>query len=501
MSGQNKSKMRSKKWRTGFYAISAFYLLLVIVLATVIYNIPGIYAYFNSQRIDVIKSEVEGAFRTSDAAALPSAFELIDQKNNLELVVKQGENLVFSTNEETNFAELSKVLGEDALSYQSAFQIDSDSGTYQVWLGIYKFESQEFFELIMAIVIGTVIVLCLIITVLIVIIFRKLIMPLRRLQRNILNLKEYRFSEVAASDSSTEYDSLSEDLGEFSEDLQEKIESIDEKYTRLELELQRRQERIIYQSKLGSALVHDLKTPINVSMLYVERIQDKIDDNPEIHRLLDRLVKNDELLLNQVNETLQVVSTEAMDMIGKAEDFDVVPVVRETLALFTPFFDQHSIEVFLETPQSLMVRAVRLEFKQIIHNIISNASQYADSNGKFELFVEAKDTALKIIAYNDKKDRSSIDFNRVFDLFYRADSGNKNVFGSGVGMHTIKSMAEEYRGTCIFEPVGNGVQLSVVLPILVDEASGASAESTDGAHPKSTTSQSVIDLTDGAVEV
>ncbi|TLG72681.1 sensor histidine kinase [Culicoidibacter larvae] len=481
MSGQNKNKRRSKKWRTGFYAISVFYLLLVMVLATVIYNIPGIYAYFSSQRIDVIRNEVEDAFKISDAAALASAFELIDQKNSIELVVKQGNNLVFSTNEETNFAELSKVLGEDSLSYQSAFQINSDSGTYQVWLGIYKFESQGFFELIMSIVIGTVIILCLIITILVVIIFRKLIMPLRRLQKNILNLKEYRFSEVAAPDSSTEYDSLSEDLGEFSEDLQEKIESIDEKYTRLELELQRRQERIIYQSKLGSALVHDLKTPINVSMLYVERIQDNIDDNPEISRLLERLVKNDELLLNQVNETLQVINTEAMDMVGRAEDFDVVPVVRETLALFTPFFEQHNIEVFLETPQSLIVHAVRLEFKQIIHNIISNASQYADGNGKFELFIDTKDNALKIIAYNDKQDRSNIDFDRIFDLFYRADSNGNNVFGSGVGMHTIKSMAEEYKGTCSFEAIGNGVQLNVVLPILADTTSAVKTNSADKA--------------------
>lgn len=457
MNGRNKKQL----WRAAFYLIVVFYIVVVVGLAVLIFNIPALYQRSEQRYIDDTKQQINAILQTSNDVA--GDLRQLTGDADFDIVVKDGETVVFSTVVETDFSELKIIADNNLLNYYSAYEISNGADNYQVWLAIYKMAPQYFFELMMSVIVGGVTILSLIMTVLIIIMFRKLIMPIRRLQTNILNLKDYRFAEVSGEGNRAEYDNLSAGLSEFSEDLQEKMQLVNDNYSSLERSLQKQEEKNIYQKRMASAIVHDLKTPINVAMIQAERLNKYLADNPEAQKILSDLENLEIRLMGQVNDVLQIMNEET-SFNDQVQHIDVVKTAKEILELFTTMFEERRLSVSIDAPEFLFGYFRPIELKQILHNIISNACQYADTGGDFILSFDEVDNQLVIEAYNDKQNTSLIDFEHVFDLFYHMSDDDIH-FGSGIGMYTIKSMVEQYNGSCQFMPVAHGVLLRIVLPL------------------------------------
>ncbi|TLG71768.1 sensor histidine kinase [Culicoidibacter larvae] len=464
MSGLNKNKHKmnsrtGRNWLQLFLIGGLLYLLIVVVFALVIYNIPQIYDQINYDKTEATASEVQSALDLSSDDERKAALTDIDASNTLDIVVLENGQVLYSTVSTTDFSVITDFINENALSYHTAYQYESGGNTYQVWLAIYKTDSQLFFSIIISIIVGAAIMLSLILIVLVVILFFKVLRPLQKLRNNILKLKEYRLNEVHSGSQKNDYDFLSEELEDFTVDLQRKMKSITVKYTGLEYELQARQEKNIYKEQLISSLVHDLKTPLNIIMVQANKLEEGVLQPEEIHLLSD----SSEQMLKDVNEILTIQKLDDISEVTKTEHVEVVEMIRKTMRLFAPLFRERKIQSYVDTPESIFINISPIKLKQIIHNVISNASQYADAGGTFELEAFEESQHLVIEAYNDKADISSIDFERVFDLFYHVDTGN--TYGSGVGLYTIRSMVEEYGGTCSFAPRDNGVVLTISLPL------------------------------------
>ncbi|TLG77472.1 sensor histidine kinase [Culicoidibacter larvae] len=457
MNGRNKKQL----WRTAFYLIVVFYIVIVIGLAVLIFNIPMLYQRSEQQYIDDTKERINMILQTGDDVA--GELRQLKGSADFDIVVKDGEMVVFSTVVETDFSELKIIADNNLLNYYSVYEVNNGTDDYQIWLAIYKMAPQYFFELTMSVIVFGVTILSLIMTVLIIIMFRKLIMPIRRLQTNILNLKDYRLAEVSSKSNQVEYDNLSAELSEFSDDLQEKMQLVNDNYSSLERSLQKQEEKNIYQKRMASAIVHDLKTPINVAMIQAERLNKYLADNPEAQKILTDLENLEIRLMGQVNDVLQIMNEET-GFNDHVQRIDVVKVAKGILELFTTMFEERQLSVAIDAPEHLFGNFRPIELKQILHNIISNACQYADTGGEFILSFDEIDHQLVIAAYNDKQNTSLIDFNHVFDLFYHMSDDDIH-FGSGIGMYTIKSMVQQYNGSCQFMPVENGVLLKIILPL------------------------------------
>ncbi|TLG72688.1 sensor histidine kinase [Culicoidibacter larvae] len=459
MNGLN-SKTSSKRiqWKRTIIIVGVAYAAVVLLLGIFIFNIPTFYYQLTKTNIENTVASVNQALADNDAEAL----EAIVNDTAMELVVVTETNVVFNTMPTTDFSVLKETIDTRALSYSAAYETKVDNQVYQVWMAIYKTDFQQFFIVAMLITFGGAVLLCAIMTGLLFYMFRKLVSPLKRLRDNIFKLKSYRLNEVASSQEISDYDLLSEELTEFTEDLQGKLQSFTVSYTGLEQELQARQERSNYKEQLVTALVHDLKTPLNISSIQAEKMAQSAPASDA--DAFDVLLRNNNRVLNDVNEVLTVLRMDEVSKLQESREIDVVEISRATLRLFQPMFQKRDIASFIDAPKSLLMQFNEIEFKQIMHNVISNASQYADIGGSFELEIDQLDGMVWIRAYNDKADVSQIQFDQVFDLFYRAGN-NEHAFGSGVGMYTIKSMVEQHRGSCRFEAFDEGVQLIIELPL------------------------------------
>ncbi|TLG77209.1 sensor histidine kinase [Culicoidibacter larvae] len=463
MSGQNNTgTFLQRHWRKLFYTGGGIYLLLVIAMGTLVLNVPAIYNQAEKEHVTGIQTEVQSILNQTTGEEMVNQLTVATSSDEFDLVIKQDGKIVFNSVNETNFSELRDSVKEGYTSYHSAFEYTANNNQhYQIWIAIYRLPAQDFFELLMAVLLAGVATLTVIMTFLVFMLYRRLILPIRQLQQNILNLREYRFSELEASRNSS-YNELSTELTEFSEDLQDKMHTFDSNYTRLERELQVEQEKTVYQQQLATAIVHDLKTPINVAIIQTEQLQQKLPPEVSEDTLFAELLDTEHKLIGAVNEVLQVMNKPG-DNKDELQLIDAVAMSKTVMKLFNKLFEKQQILASLDVPSKLMVTFRPIELKQILHNIISNACHYTDMGGEFELSLDQENELFVIRAYNDKADVSNIDFAHVFDLFYQVGEDDDG-HGSGVGMYTIRSMVEAYHGTCSFEPFENGVLLTIKLP-------------------------------------
>lgn len=459
------SKAKQFRWRNLIYIIGVFYIAAVAALVLAIYQIPYFYDSLNQEQVNEVIAEVKSALVDADETGISSELEAIVAEHSMDIVVLAPDETIFATKPETNFAYLREMSETDMLSYQGAFTVTSNNTEYQVWVAIYKLTPQTFFVIIMSLIGAAIILLCGLMAVLILLMFRKLIQPLRRLKANIMRLREYRLAQIQAGDAHAEYDVLSQELNAFSGDLQEKIDSINTQYTNLERNLEAQREQEVAKTRLVNALVHDLKTPLNVNVLQTDLLSKELNNNNELMTIIDELSISNNRLRDNVNQILQVINNDNVDALLVHEEIEIVAIVRDTLRLFEPLLRERNIAYYLDTPPAIQMTISEIEFRQVMHNLIANATQYADSDGIFELMLDETDDEVIIEAYNDRADTDMIDFERVFDLFYRVDQqGNENKYGSGIGLYTVRSMIEAYGGRVIFAPQDNGVVLKAWLP-------------------------------------
>src|SRR5690349_6279570 len=100
----------------------------------------------------------------------------------------------------------------------------------------------------------------------------------------------------------------------------------------------------------------------------------------------------------------------------------------------------------------MTVRADAKALDQILVNLIDNAVKYS---GEGHVWVEARDIgdAIRIEVRDDGPGIADRHRERVFERFYRADSGrSRDAGGTGLGLAIVKHLVESMNGAVGVEP-------------------------------------------------
>ncbi|MGY3778575.1 sensor histidine kinase [Isobaculum melis] len=461
MSGLNKQK-KSKKyiWRKSFYLLTCIYLSIVVVLALGAYKLPSIYEAVDSKRTEQIKENIEQVLQNKDRTAQEKQLHRIATDHHIDLVILTDDGFEFKTTKTSDFEVLQTDINTKLLSYQSSYHLKLNDVNYRIWLAVYQMEPQAFFEVVISLLVFSVLLLFTLLSSLIFIMFKKLIEPINRLKNNILKLKHFQFEDVSNDSKRTEYDAISEELSEFTDDLQGKIDNFGINYTLLEKELQAEKEKLIYKNQSLGTMVHHLKTPNALIALYAQQALMQTEDEAT-KAIIQKMQEQNQLLLTEIKEIVKLSHETATEK--QPENMDVITVAREVLQRFEDLLRSKDILYNLDAPRHLAFTMDLTELKQLLYNMMSNAAQYTPVGGNIELTIYQKNQQLHIEAFNDIEQDHGIDFEQVFNLFY-SNQGEKNGFGTGIGLYTIKNTVEKNHGSCTFTPVEAGVRLEIILP-------------------------------------
>lgn len=249
------------------------------------------------------------------------------------------------------------------------------------------------------------------------------------------------------------------------------------------LEYRHREEMNEEKMKFFTNVSHDLKTPLSLIVIPLEKIirNNRQSDLKEDLLLMQRNVK---LLKSEVNQLLEFRKldqhkSQIVSSYGSLTDF-----IKETCTSFEPLTQKKGITLSVSMPdEGIEMDFDKEKMQRILMNLLSNAYKYNVENGKIEVKVghissetgekvtiEVSDTGIGIKDENKEK---------VFDRFYQEKTDQTHI-GNGIGLHIVKEYVLLHHGEItVTDNVPQGSVFTVTLPVTRHHA--AASEETPSA--------------------
>ncbi|MEJ7599736.1 MAG: ATP-binding protein [Kofleriaceae bacterium] len=199
---------------------------------------------------------------------------------------------------------------------------------------------------------------------------------------------------------------------------------------------------------------HELRTPVAVIRANAETLLAGAKDDPVMApKLIDGLHRNAERLAR----LLAVLRDRSRLDAGQYRlELTPVPVLAQTEQAMTAVdlaAARRNVEVLIEIPEALAVKADAKALDQILINLIDNAVKYTRHGG--HVWVEARPAGdhVRIEIRDDGPGIAAKHRERVFERFYRADpSRAREAGGTGLGLSIVKHLVESMDGEVGVEP-------------------------------------------------
>lgn len=196
---------------------------------------------------------------------------------------------------------------------------------------------------------------------------------------------------------------------------------------------------------------HELRTPLTSIRGFLEILQrSDVKDQEVLAAALqtmttetERLIRLTEGLLT-LNRISQLGSSESDD-----QDRETGAVLEDTLSellpLFSPLLEKRTLRLnsriisdisdIEDNPQTCPVLPLKTdELKQILYNLISNAIDHTDYNGKIDIVLKEEVSRLLLAVRDNGRGIPEEDLPHIFERFFRGDKSRAYIEGRGAGL-------------------------------------------------------------------
>ena len=201
-----------------------------------------------------------------------------------------------------------------------------------------------------------------------------------------------------------------------------------------------------------SNVSHELKTPMTTIGGFIDGILDGTIPQEQHRHYLKIVSKEVSRLARLVRSMLNISKYEAGELTLSTEDFDVLPVVVQTLMNFEKRIEEKNIDIQgLENAEAFCLNADPDLTQQVIYNLVENAVKFVNKGGYISFsFSEEPDGMRSISIRNSGDGLSEKEISKVFERFYKTDeSRGIDPGGVGLGLSIVSSIIKLHDGTIV----------------------------------------------------
>lgn len=207
-----------------------------------------------------------------------------------------------------------------------------------------------------------------------------------------------------------------------------------------------------------NAVTHELKTPIASIKLYLETLKRHDVDEAKRREFYDVMLADNARLLGTVEQVLQASQVREKQRLEAKMDIDLNAVVEESIYVTNSRYHLDEGVIRLSVPsQAVIVNGVREELQTAIANLIDNAIKYSPEGPKLSIKLRKNGKTAELYIKDSGNGIASSELKRIFTRFYRvANTGDKPIKGTGLGLWIVSSIVSKHGGEVFAESRGIG---------------------------------------------
>jgi two-component system, OmpR family, phosphate regulon sensor histidine kinase PhoR len=213
---------------------------------------------------------------------------------------------------------------------------------------------------------------------------------------------------------------------------------------------------------------HELRTPLTAVLAATETLQGGAVDNPASAREFLRIIeRNVQRLQRMLEDVLELSRIEARELRLDLEPLEPGPAAQHVLGLFAHQAERKHISLQVEVPADLgRVAADRRAFEHVLSNLVDNAVKYCPEGATVMVRAAPQAAMVRISVADTGPGIERKHLPRLFERFYRVDSGrSREVGGTGLGLSIVKHLVEAMGGAVsVDSELGKGAAFTFTLP-------------------------------------
>ena len=214
---------------------------------------------------------------------------------------------------------------------------------------------------------------------------------------------------------------------------------------------------------------HELRTPITAVRSAVDTLRLTLSRDPAAsERFIDIIDRNAQRLGALVEDLLDLSKIESKEFRPEAKPVSLRVVSDQVLTMLRARIEEKRLVVTNGiTPELPPARADRRALEQVFTNLVDNAVKYCGLGANLRLRASQEDQTLRVEIADTGPGIEQRHLPRLFERFYRVDSGrSRDMGGTGLGLSIVKHLVEAMNGSIgVDSTPGRGSTFWFTLPI------------------------------------
>ncbi|MGH7848366.1 MAG: sensor histidine kinase, partial [Candidatus Binatia bacterium] len=187
----------------------------------------------------------------------------------------------------------------------------------------------------------------------------------------------------------------------------------------------------------------------------------------EQQRVLEKVYRNSEELLELIDNVLCMTSINAGESLVLHEEFELESTVRDILKRYEKILTAKGVTLVVEAPERIRVLSDRAKVERIFQNLLNNAVKFTSQG---EIMIKLHETSdrravhLEIVDTGIGIERDQVE--SMFEAFKQMDTSARREFsGLGLGLTVARRLTDLLGGNLdIQSQPGIGTQVFLTLP-------------------------------------
>lgn len=221
----------------------------------------------------------------------------------------------------------------------------------------------------------------------------------------------------------------------------------------------KRKEKLSAMGELASGVAHEIRNPINAIGMIAQRLDKefKVEKDSEEYHSITNLLRSE---VTRINKIITQFLSYAKPLDIQLKKVNAKEFFDDIYRLFSDQAKLKEIHFNKLSDKSFEIKIDPELIKQSLMNLVQNAMDAVDKNGRVEINYFKKENNLIIQITDNGKGIPENIRNKIFDLYYTTKPE-----GTGLGLSIVQKIVAEHKGTIeVFSEVNKYTKFKITIP-------------------------------------